>query len=160
MVCTKCGNRMSNSDVYCSKCGVKVRVIMNENKDSSISTQSTVRKVSMKLPKEKIVVRTKEIESVKNRLAVNEKIKQAVKLAEAGAGLSDANFDTVFTICPFFLLIPSFWVAWYYESKMRSALQSGDLDEAEKYKNLVGIWTGVGGGVIVMIIFLCLAISA
>jgi hypothetical protein len=43
---------------------------------------------------------------------------------------------------------------------MRSALQSGDLDEAEKYKNLVGIWTGVGGGVIVMIIFLCLAISA
>jgi hypothetical protein len=133
---------------------------MNENKDSSISAKSTVRKVSIKLPKKKIVVRTKEIESVKNRLAVNEKIKQAVRLSEAKARLDDANFDTVITICPFFLLIPFFWVAWYYESKMRSALQSGDLDEAEKYKNLVGIWTGVGGGVIVMIIFLCLAISA
>ena len=53
MVCTKCGNMMSNSDVYCSKCGVKVRVIMDENKDSSISAKSTVRKVNMKLPKKK-----------------------------------------------------------------------------------------------------------
>ena len=160
MVCTKCGNRMSNGDVYCSKCGVKVRVIMNENKDSSISAKSTLPKVNMKLPKKKIVMRTKEIESVKNRLAANEKIKQAVRLSEAKAGLDDANFDTLFTTCPFLLLIPFFWVAWYYGSKMRSALQSGDLDEAEKYKNLVGIWTGVGGGVIVAIIFLCLAISA